>query len=81
MNLQAEISQERGELFIGRELDIIAEEIDSETGEIWGRSYRDAPEVDGLVCVSGADGVKEGDIMRTRINDCALSDLFGEAVA
>lgn len=81
MNLQAEISQERGELFIGRELDIIAEEIDAETGEIWGRSYRDAPEVDGLVCVSGADGVKEGDIMRTRINDCALSDLFGEAVA
>ena len=37
-----------------RELDVLVEEVDRESGEAWGRSYRDAPEVDGMVCVSGA---------------------------
>ena len=79
MSLQAEISQERGELFIGRELDVMIEEVDRESGEAWGRSYRDAPEVDGAVCVTGdIGGVKEGDIVRAGIYDCAENDLFGE---
>ena len=80
IELQSGISQERGELFIGRELDVMIEEIDSESGEIWGRSYRDAPEVDGLVCVSGADGVRAGNIIRAEILDCAENDLFGKVI-
>ena len=80
MKLQAEISQKRGELFIGKKLDVLVEEVDSESGEIWGRSYRDAPEVDGLVFVSGAEGVKAGDIIRAEIFDCAENDLFGEVI-
>lgn len=80
MNLQAEISQARGELFIGRKLEVMIEEIDTENGEIWGRSYRDAPEVDGLVCVKGAENVKAGDIIRAEIYDCAENDLFGKVI-
>lgn len=80
MKLQAEISQDRGELFIGQKLDVLIEEIDSESGEIWGRSYRDAPEVDGLVCVSGAEKVKAGDIICAEIYDCAENDLFGKVI-
>ncbi|MBQ7154197.1 MAG: 30S ribosomal protein S12 methylthiotransferase RimO [Synergistaceae bacterium] len=79
-NLQAEIAHERSSLFIGSELDVLIEEIDSENGEVWGRSYRDAPEIDGMVCVEGADSVKLGDIVRAKINDCNENDLFGEAV-
>ncbi|MBQ6971974.1 MAG: 30S ribosomal protein S12 methylthiotransferase RimO [Synergistaceae bacterium] len=79
MTLQAEISQERGELFIGRELDVMIEEVDAEAGEAWGRSYRDAPEVDGMTCVTGnISGIKAGDIVRAEIYDCAENDLFGE---
>ena len=80
MNLQAEISQARGELFIGKKLDVMIEEIDTENGEIWGRSYRDAPEVDGLVCVEGAENVNAGDIIRAEIYDCAENDLFGKVI-
>ena len=80
MHLQAEISQSRGELFIGRELDVMIEEIDTESGEVWGRSYRDAPEVDGLVCIEGAENVKAGDIVRAKIYDCAENDLFGKVI-
>ena len=54
MELQSELSRERSALFVGRELDVLVEEVDRESGEAWGRSYRDAPEVDGMVCVSGA---------------------------
>ncbi len=87
MELQAEISQERGELFIDKNLDVLIEEIntDDETGEfeIWGRSYRDAPEVDGQVCVTGRldeINLKLGDKIAVKINDCIEHDLFGEII-
>ena len=80
--LQSEISQSRGELFINRELDVLLEEPDSdpESKDIWGRSYRDAPEVDGVVCVSGLDRAKPGDVVKARIYDCVENDLFGEVI-
>ncbi|MBQ7733084.1 MAG: 30S ribosomal protein S12 methylthiotransferase RimO [Synergistaceae bacterium] len=79
--LQSGISQSRGELFIDRELDVLLEEFDTDSDtDIWGRSYRDAPEVDGLVCVSGLDKAKPGDVVRARIYDCVENDLFGEVV-
>ncbi len=80
MELQAAISQERGGLFTGKELEVLLEEVDVEADEAWGRSYRDAPEVDGLVCVSGAAGAVPGTFVRARITDCEEHDLFGTAV-
>ena len=80
MNLQTEIAQSRSEMFIGREVDVLIEEVDNEAKEAWGRSYRDAPEVDGLVCVSGegAEGLRLGERVRAKIYDCNENDLFGE---
>ena len=82
MQIQSEISQERSELFINSILDVLVEEIDSESGEIWARSYRDAPEVDGLVCVSGYEinKIKLGDLIKAKIYDCAENDLFGGVI-
>ena len=81
--LQAEIAHERSSLFIGREVDVLVEDIDHEAKEVWGRSYRDAPEIDGLVCVSSenADTLKTGDIIRAKIHDCNENDLFGEILS
>ena len=81
-DLQAEISHERSSLFIGRKVDVLIEEADSEAKEAWGRSYRDAPEVDGMVCVSGEgiDALKPGGMVKAEINDCSENDLFGEAI-
>ncbi len=80
MEEQSRISHERSELFIGRELDVMIEDIDDESHEVWGRSYRDAPEVDGLVCVSGLNGASLGDVVRAKIYDCNENDLFGEVI-
>ena len=41
-----------------------------------GRSYRDAPEVDGLVVVPG--GLTEGQMARVRITGALEYDLVGE---
>ena len=64
MELQSELSRERSALFVGRELDVLVEEVDGESGEAWGRSYRDAPEVDGMVYVSGAGDAEPGTFVR-----------------
>ncbi|MBQ9565592.1 MAG: 30S ribosomal protein S12 methylthiotransferase RimO [Synergistaceae bacterium] len=81
MEFQSAISQERGALFIGWELDVLIEEIDEASGAAWGRSYRDAPEVDGVVCVSGAVAeLSPGDLIRVKITGCEEHDLFGTAI-
>ena len=79
MELQSEIAQERGELFIGRELDVL---VDENEDEACGRSYRDAPEVDGVITLTGnVEDLKPGSIVRAKIYDCAENDLFGEVTA
>ena len=80
MEIQSSIAQERSELFIGKELDVLIEEADPEAGEAWGRSCRDAPEVDGLTCVEGVQEATPGQKVRVRVTDCAEQDLFGDLV-
>ena len=43
-----------------------------------GRSYRDAPEVDGLVLVPGVRGVPAGEMIEVHINGAMEYDLVGE---
>jgi ribosomal protein S12 methylthiotransferase len=43
-----------------------------------GRSYRDAPEVDGLVLVPGAAGAAPGEMIEVYINGAMEYDLVGE---
>ena len=89
MELEGEIAEERGGLFLGRDLDFIVEEIDDTHDEeddddssvlLCGRSYRDAPEVDGQVQMiyPEKEGVKTGDIIRANIYFAGLEDLYGK---
>ena len=49
MKVQAEISLERNQRFIGQTLDVLVEGLDEKNQISIGRSYRDAPEIDGLI--------------------------------
>lgn len=51
MNLQESISLRRNQTFIGKTLDVLIEGYGD--GISVGRSYRDAPEIDGLVIIEG----------------------------
>ena len=82
MELQQGISLRRNQAQVGKMLDILIEgegELeDSELPLLLGRSYRDAPEVDGLVLVPGISGVPIGEMIQVRINGAMEYDLVGE---
>lgn len=78
MQTQAEISLERNQRFIGRVLDVLIEGVDDENEISIGRSYRDAPEIDGLVLIEGLAPV--GEMIPVRINSAITHDLVGTLV-
>jgi ribosomal protein S12 methylthiotransferase len=79
MSLQQSISMQINQSFVGQRLDILVEGFDK--GLSIGRSYRDAPEIDGLVFagrVGAAQGqAKIGQIVPVRITGAMAYDLTG----
>ncbi|HHR6222847.1 30S ribosomal protein S12 methylthiotransferase RimO [Providencia alcalifaciens] len=78
MQLQQEISTQRLQEKVGRELWVIVDEIDDE-GAV-GRSMADAPEIDGMVYLNGEFDVKAGDIVKVLIEHADEYDLWGTVV-
>jgi len=64
---------ENNQRFIGRTLDVLVEGIDQEF--VVGRSYRDAPEIDGLVIAEGQG--KVGQMVKVHISGALVHDLNG----
>jgi len=82
MEVQQPISLRKNQAQVGRMLEILVEgegEIEG-SGDplLLGRSYRDAPEVDGLVLVPGVSGAPVGSMMEVHINGAMEYDLVGE---
>jgi ribosomal protein S12 methylthiotransferase len=73
MELQQGISLERNQTFVGQTLDVLIE--GQGDGISIGRSYRDAPEIDGLVIVEG--DLPVGEMVPVRINGAMVYDLTG----
>ncbi|ATG16440.1 MULTISPECIES: 30S ribosomal protein S12 methylthiotransferase RimO [Providencia] len=78
MQLQQEISTQRLQEKVGRELWVIVDEVDDE-GAV-GRSMADAPEIDGMVYLNGEFDVKAGDIVKVLIEHADEYDLWGTVV-
>jgi len=76
MEIQSEISLKRNQHFIGKTLDILVEGVDQENFISIGRSFRDAPEIDGLVFVEGLAPI--GELVPVKIKDAMTHDLIGE---
>jgi ribosomal protein S12 methylthiotransferase len=79
MEKQAEISSSRLDRKIGREMTVLIDEIDEE-GDAIARSPADAPEIDGVVFIPGAEKLAPGDFVKVRITDASDHDLWGEPV-
>ena len=73
MEQQQKISLVKNQTFIGKTLDVLIE--GSNDGLSMGRSYRDAPEIDGIVIVEGE--VPVGEIVPVRICGAMAYDLTG----
>jgi len=73
MELQQSISMQVNQSYVGKTLDVLVEGKDK--GIAIGRSYRDAPEIDGLVFIEG--DAKIGSIVPVRITGAMAYDLTG----
>ncbi len=79
MRIQSRITEDFHRSLIGREMEMIVDEISPETGDVFGRSYMDAPEIDGIISVAG--GVDpDAEFVRVRIVDAGTYDLTGETI-
>ena len=79
MSLQCKISEEINQSLEGKELDVLVEGRDEEQPNIAvGRSYREAPDVDGQVYIENDTTSKPGDIVRVKVLQGFTYDLVGE---
>lgn len=78
MNVQARISQAKLQRKIGKEIDVLVDEV-SEEGII-ARSKADAPEIDGLVYLPADLDVSPGEIIRVKVTDADEHDLYADSI-
>lgn len=80
METQMGIMQDWGEAQAGKMLTVLTEGFDPESDCWFGRSYGDAPDIDGRVYFTIADTPAPGQFVRVKITACTDCDLMGEAV-
>lgn len=80
MELQQEISLDKNETFVGMIMQVIIEGYSSDDDVYVGRTYRDAPGVDGLVFVNCDYELMSGQILDVRINEVGPYDMIGGIV-
>jgi len=81
MMLQQKISEANNQKLIGKTLTVLAEEKDNKEPNLYrGRSYMDAPEVDGIVYLKVPKGVslKPGQFVTAQITEAKEYDLLAE---
>ncbi len=81
MRLQQKVSKRRGEEKIGKTIKVIIEGKLEEENIFIGRSYMDAPNVDGYVFVHTKDSYLSGEIIDVKITQAKEYDLIGDAVS
>jgi len=78
MLLQQEILEEKNKSLIGQKMFMFVENVIEEKNKVIGRTYRDAPEIDGITTVSGT--AEAGDIVEIQITKAKIYDTFGKIV-
>ena len=80
MQLQQEISADRSANMVGSILEVMIEGYIAEDNTYVGRSYKDAPNVDGLVFVECDRELMSGDFVNVLITGSTEYDLIGKIV-
>ena len=80
MELTARLSAEKLAAKVGREIKVIIDAVDPESGGATGRGEADAPEIDGEVHLRDAGHLAPGEIVRVRVEEADAHDLFGVPV-
>lgn len=78
MELQQDIAFDHCEQMVGRILTVLIEGKVVDEPAYVGRTYMDAPNVDGLIFVNGEEELMSGDFVRVKVTGAAEYDLIGE---
>ena len=78
MELQQEIAFDQSEAMVGRILDILIEGKVADENTYVGRTYMDAPNVDGLIFLNTQEQLMSGDFVRVKVIGALEYDLIGE---
>lgn len=79
MQDQYSIMEEKNNEKIGKTYKVVVEEYDGYSDSYVGRTYMDAPEIDGLVKFTSHDDLEIGDFVDVEIFEVEDYDLIGEA--
>ena len=77
LELQKEISKDINSKMIGKKIPSIIETIQSD-GLVIGRTYKDAPDVDGLIYIKSDEVLTPGDIYEVEVTSNTEYDLYGK---
>lgn len=78
MELQQEIAFDKCEEMVGKELLVMIEGSVAGENAYVGRTYRDAPNVDGYIFVNTEENLMSGDFVRVKVTGALEYDLIGE---
>ncbi len=80
MMIQTDIMAENQAKMTGKEIEVIVDDYDNENEIFICRSVYDAPEIDGEVYVDGKSEVEIGDIVKVKVIQSDIYDLYAELV-
>ncbi len=80
MELQQGISIKLSQKMTGREMEVLIEGKLPEQGVYCGRTYKDAPDIDGMVFIPIQKELMSGEFIKVRIKEAYEYDLVGEMI-
>ncbi len=78
MELEQEVIFDKNESFVNRELLCFIEGKVADENVYIGRTYRDAPNVDGYIFIHTPEALMTGDVVRAKVTGAYEYDLIGE---
>ncbi len=81
MQTQLLISEEQNAEKIGKTLTVLCDGFDAVAEVYYGRSYADAPDVDGKVYFTAKERIAPGDFVEVHVTEAMDYDLVGEAIS
>ena len=79
-DLQMRISDEFNQSLLGSELEVVVEGFDRYAECFFGRSYMDAPDIDGKVFFTSEKRLSLGEYVKVKVSDILDYDLLGEQI-
>ena len=81
MELQEEVIFDKNETMAGKELFVFIEGKVADENAYIGRTYRDAPNVDGYIFINTSEELMTGDIVKAKVTGAYEYDLIGELIS